>query len=283
MSSVGSAPAGEELFLANLDLIERLSTSICRRNRLSAAEAEDFVSIVRLKFIEKDYEVLRKFQNRSKLSTYLTTVVARLFLDERNRQWGKWRPSALARRLGPLAMTLESLIHREGTPLERACETLKARHGASESQSALEEIARRLPSRSSRRLVGEEALSELPAGDPDPETLARQGEEEAVLRKLSAALGRAVAHLPPEDRLILRFRYSEGLTVRQIAQVLRREARPLYRRIEDLHSRLRESLEKEGFRRDDLSTIEDLAFEGRPGEGALGSWENASPRPSPGM
>ena len=40
--------------------------------------------------------VLRKFEVRSSLRTYLTVVVNRMYIDGRVKQWGKWRPSAIA-------------------------------------------------------------------------------------------------------------------------------------------------------------------------------------------
>ena len=71
-----------------------------------------------LKLIDDDYQILRGFRERSSLRTYLSTVVERLFLDYRIRQWGKWRPSAQARRAGALAVRLEALLHRDGVPFE---------------------------------------------------------------------------------------------------------------------------------------------------------------------
>ena len=91
----------EALFLANLPVIDSVVRHVCRRHHLSAAEADDFGSEVRLHIIERNYEILRKFEGRSSLRTYLAVVVQRLFLDYRNRIWGKWRPSAEAQRRGP--------------------------------------------------------------------------------------------------------------------------------------------------------------------------------------
>jgi len=44
--------------------------------------------------------LLAKFEGRSSLRTFLTVVIQRLFLDHRISAWGKWRPSAEARRGG---------------------------------------------------------------------------------------------------------------------------------------------------------------------------------------
>ena len=50
----------------------------------------------------------------------------------------------------------------------------------------------------------------------------------------------------PEDRLLLRLRFWQGLSVADIAALLKLEAKPLYRRYERLMRELREALEAQG-------------------------------------
>ena len=88
----------ERVFLDNLALIDRIVAATCRRNRMTAEETEDFGSSLKLKLIANDYEVLRAFEGRCSLGGYLTAVVQRAFIDHRNHLWGRWRPSAEARR-----------------------------------------------------------------------------------------------------------------------------------------------------------------------------------------
>src|SRR5262245_62099749 len=97
------------VYLACLRVIDDIAAQVCRRHRLSSTEAEDFMSEVRLHFIDRDYEVLRKFEGGCSVTTYVTVVIQRLLLDYRNREWGRWRSSAQAKRLGPTAILLERL------------------------------------------------------------------------------------------------------------------------------------------------------------------------------
>ncbi|HUF46207.1 MAG TPA: hypothetical protein VMM93_00260, partial [Vicinamibacterales bacterium] len=106
-------------YLAHHDLIEQAIRTFCRRQRLSATEAEDFASEVRLHLLDRERAVLRAFEGRSSFQTYLLTVIRHQFRDWRNALWGKWRPSAEARRLGPLAVRLEMLLVRDRLPLDR--------------------------------------------------------------------------------------------------------------------------------------------------------------------
>ena len=92
--------------------------------------ADEFASWARLRLFEDDCAVLRKFRGESTIRTYLTTVLVHLFLDWRNAQWGRWRPTASARRLGPLAIELERLVLRDGRDYEEAVGTLVSTQAA---------------------------------------------------------------------------------------------------------------------------------------------------------
>ena len=70
----------QRLLLENLPLIDLIVRTTGRRRHLSA-EQEDFAGFVRLRMVEDDYAILRKFQNRSSLRTYLIAVIERLSLD----------------------------------------------------------------------------------------------------------------------------------------------------------------------------------------------------------
>jgi RNA polymerase sigma factor for flagellar operon FliA len=81
-----------------------------------------------MRLVENNYAVLRKFQNRSALRTYLASVIDRLSLDFCTEKWGKWRPSAMAERLGPVAVMLEQLVTRDAHTVEEAIEIVRTKH-----------------------------------------------------------------------------------------------------------------------------------------------------------
>lgn len=76
------------LFESCLPDVDAAVSFVIRRRRLCEADAEDFASEVKLALMANGYAVLARFQGRSSLRTYLTTVVQRLFLDRQRRQWG---------------------------------------------------------------------------------------------------------------------------------------------------------------------------------------------------
>jgi RNA polymerase sigma factor (sigma-70 family) len=236
----------ERTYIEHAELIEGVLTLICRRHRLVGMEADDFRSIARLKLVDNDYEVLRKFQGRSSLRTYLTIVLDRAFLDYRNAQWGKWRPSAEAQRLGAVALRLEQLMGRDGFTFDEAVEMLRTQHAVRESRDELYEMASRLPVRLSRKPQGEDAIGHVEDPAPAPDAIVEREELRPQAAVARAALDRAIAALEPQERLIIRLRFVNGLGVVDIARTLQLEQRPLYRRLDQILARLRQSLEAEG-------------------------------------
>lgn len=246
----------EALFLDNLAWIERVAASVCRRHGLAGEDAEDFASWAKMKLVEDDYAALRKFRGESSVTTYLTVVVSMLFRDYRAAHWGRWRPSAAARRHGPVAVRLETLVHRDGYRLEQASEILRTSGETELSDRQLASLLAELPERAPLRPVevGPDPLQVTPAGESaDEGVIGAEVEEER--RAAGEALSRAMEGLPAEERLILRMRFWEGLGVADIARGLGLPQKPLYRRIERSLARLREHLEAGGVSRERVRAL----------------------------
>ncbi len=240
-----------DLYLTHQDLIEKILHFTTRRHRCSADEAEDFAAWARLRLIENDYAILSEFEGRSGMSSYLAVVVQRLFLDYRISKWGKWRPSAEAKRLGPLAVRLETLIARDGLSQEEAYQTLRnAEPGL--RRGVVDDLLARLPARGGRRFEGEGTLEALQSAEPAPEEAALLSEAAAIKRKAGAALMAAMREMEPQDQLVLRLRFGEGMQIADVARTLHLEARPLYRRVERLVAELRRALAERGVRAEDF-------------------------------
>lgn len=96
-----------------------------------------------------------------------------------------------------------------------------------------------------RRLVDLMADQLNPDGQKDP--AGRSPEWELRSRELSQALESVVASLDPEDRLLLKLRYDDGLPVRKVALVMRYPTVfHVYRRLRPLLNSMREQLEEKG-------------------------------------
>lgn len=231
------------LFRASLALIERVTGRICRNAHLAEADAEDFASTVTLALMENDYAVLRAWQRRASLAAYLTIVIQRLLHDERARAQGRFEPSAEARRAGRGAVLLETLVRRDGRPLEQAIPLVQA-VDPTLGRTEIAALLARLPERTRR-------LRPVPIDDIDLESnRASDAAEAPLLERETARLSdeasrvvqRALAALPQEDRTIVRMHFGSGMSIADISRMLRLPQRPLYRRVEAALAHLRRAL-----------------------------------------
>jgi RNA polymerase sigma factor (sigma-70 family) len=230
------------LFLDLLPVIHGVIRQVCSRSRLTADDQAEFTSIVFLKLIENDYAVLRAFRGDSGVPTYLHAVVRRCLLDARIKEWGKWRPSRWARRLGPLATMLERLVTREGLPMQEVVPTLKHHPAFMVSSSDVWKLHEALPPRAPRhRQV--DLTSNLDVSSPQR---ADAGVDlchlEKQAQRVRAALATVVASLSPDDRRLLRLRFQKNLPVGRIAALTGASPAALYRRLPMLLETIRVKL-----------------------------------------
>jgi RNA polymerase sigma factor (sigma-70 family) len=245
-ADVVSRDACEQLFVASLPLIQRVIGTVARRYRLSADEAEEFTAAAQLRIIKDDYAVFRKFRGRCTLRTFLTIVIQRMFLDYRNAQWGKWRPSVASRRYGEVAVLLERLTLRDGFTFEEACSAIEASRGEPIDRAALAAIHVLHPRRGRPRFIADDSLEEASAHEKPPDDRLIEAEGNKVVASAAGTLADALAAIATEDRLILKLRFRDELNVSEIARVLQLDQHGLYARLSRLLGTLRRFLESHG-------------------------------------
>ncbi|MEO8378244.1 MAG: sigma-70 family RNA polymerase sigma factor [Acidobacteriota bacterium] len=241
--------------------MDRLSRFFCRESRMSEQDVDDFIASVRLHFLDRDFAVLRSFEERCSLSTFLSMVIQRQLFDYRSREWGRFRTSAAAQRLGPVGVRLETLLRRDRKSLPEAVTVLQ-REGHRITRDEADSLAEKLPERRPRlvQIEIEEALPrELAVGSDAIELEAEAHQRQAVSRTVTAVMRAALAELPAEDLTILRMHYAAGMPVAAISRSLGLEQRPTYRRINRLCQGLRAKLADAG-----LSEVSVEALLGRP-------------------
>jgi len=219
--------------------IERLVRRLCRQ-RPNESEAEELVAHVTLKLVENNYAVLRAFRERSSIDSYLATVVARILNDYRNHAWGKWHASAAAVRLGPLALEMERRLYRDHQPIDEAFADVRAKF-PDVGEYELRTIVDQLPRRMRHQLVSIDAAMQV-AGDADVDVLEWTDEARRVSKLIRAYIDR----LAEDDRLILRLRFSGGLTAAEIARMVHRKPFQIYEGVERHLQQLRVELEAAG-------------------------------------
>jgi len=244
----------QRLLLDHLDLVDQIVRTTGRRRHLSAAERDDFASFVNIRLVDDDYAILRKFQNRSTLWTYLAAVIERMSLDFCAEKWGRWRPSAMAERLGPVAVILERLVTRDLHTIEEAMEIVRTNHDVRQSYGELRRLWDQLPVRLRTTEVGEEAAATVSSGETSEATV-----EDAELRKsiarLQASLKTAFDDIPAQDRVLIALRFDQDLSMVQIARLTGSSVPTLHRRLDKSVKQLRTALTRAGFDAREISTL----------------------------
>lgn len=247
MSTVERA---RQQFLEEYENIRQIIDFVSRRHRLDHQESSELGSYVMWKLVEKNFARLRHFRGSSSLGTYLTTVIQRLFLDYRAERWGKWRPSAKARRLGETAVALERLMCRDGYDFATAAQFLQSRESRCKSREELWELAEALPCRKRRYFV---ELQELDGVSAEQSTTPLEVQErQRLVARIENLLADQIHRLSEEERLILKLRFADEFSVQRIASTLRLKSKSLYTRIQRLLSKIRDGLDGDGVRRENM-------------------------------
>jgi RNA polymerase sigma factor (sigma-70 family) len=256
MATLSSLPGDdltpEQICLGHLKLVQEIVAFGCRRSKFSPQDAEDFQGTVMIKLIEEDYAVFRLFEKRSDIRTYLTVVINRLLLDFQNHLWTKWRSSAEAGRLGPIAERLEKLMVRDKLSFGEACHILQG-EGVEMTEDELTEIRAKLPPRFTRTFITEETLLTMTSRGKRPDEVLEQKEQRSLAMRVLRVLFREIDNLPAEDRLLVKMR--SELKVADIARHRNMDQKGLYRRLNKIYERLRTALEGQGIRKIDVADL----------------------------
>lgn len=232
-----------EVLVEQLTLINAVVRGVARRYRCSTQDADDLNSSVLLHLMQNDFSVLRQYSGRAAFRTYLFVIATRLCLDHHNREWGKWRASAKARRMGPVAVRLERAIRRDRQSIDAACATLVT-EGTQLTHAQADEILKRLPSRVQRRYEPDEQIAAIQSTEPAPdaELWSEQG------RVVSSMLRSALMRLGDAERRLIKMRFRDRVSVADIARADGVNQKALYRRFDSVLGLLRNHLERRGVR-----------------------------------
>lgn len=255
------APNFEAMFVQHLPVLERVVATFGRRYGMTSEEVAEVTSSVKLRMIEDDYAVFRKYRGESSLPTYLTVAVTMMAREIRVQEKGRWRPSAAAQRHGPVAIHLEGLVHQKGYPLDEAGAVMRSRGITDLSDRHLGDLLRQLPRREPLRpvAVGAEPLRGALADTTADETVLSQ-ERGATRNSVEQSLDSALRSFSLEDRLLLKLRFWQEASIADAARILGVDQRPLYRRIEKLLGQLRDRLTSEGVT---IEQVRDMIGEAR--------------------
>jgi RNA polymerase sigma factor for flagellar operon FliA len=244
----------QRLFTDNLEHIEKLVRISGRRHHLSHVELQDFSSYVNVELLKDDCATLRKFQQRSSWWTFLAAVIEKLALDFLIQRWGRWRPSAMAEKLGPVAVILDRLVNRDGHTLEEAMEIVRTNHAVGLTYGDLRAMWDQLPARPRLTEVGEEAAATVRSPESSEARVEDAARKEEIAR-LEGTLQAAFRALASQDRVMIALRFDHDLSAVEIAKLMKSSVPTVHRRLDRSLKDLRVSLSRGGFDPRDISSL----------------------------
>ena len=140
----------------------------------------------------------------------------------------------------------QRLLRRDGVTFDTAVAILRSRDGVTVDDRELARLAATFPERSRPRIEPDSDATTRAPGSQRADDRVLATEHEGHKKSVLEALEQSLATLSMEDRVILKLRFWEGLTVADISRALGLEQRPLYRRLQRLIARLKASLEEAG-------------------------------------
>lgn len=237
----------------HLGLVYGVVEYVCRIHALVGDEQDEFRSFVLERLVDDDYAKIRAYRGPGSFSSFLVTVVNNLSYDFRNKQFGKWRPSAGARRVGDHAVLLERLLQRDRRPMEEAI-NIVCDQFATIPRREIARLAGELYGNPSRTVVDERVLARVPT----VETADGPLHEEELGRKrrhLTELLMSAIRELKPADQLLIRLRYFDQMSPKAVAPMLKKRVAWVYRRCDALRQQLLARLTQMGLARHEIRQL----------------------------
>ena len=255
LEQLGS-PASQEGWCAFLEAYGGIVFQVIRHFQSDDEGAADCFQFVCERLCESRFRRLRRFElnGPAKFATWLRAVVRNLCLDWQRKQFGRPRLFRSVAQLSALDQQVFHLVHERGTSEQEALLHLALDFPKLTPSTLSESIERinqvltsnqkwLLRSRSASGARGSAGSDEREHG-AEPTSPAQDPETRAISAERIRLLGRAVRRLPTEEKLLLRLRFEEEMTLEQIAKLLQLgNAQRVDRQIKQILAALRNELD----------------------------------------
>ncbi len=218
-----------------------------------------------------DYRVLRQFKGNARLSTYITTIIARQAVDMLRKKLGRSREKERAQKFGKIGLLIYEKIILQGCSIPEIYPALTSEADAAGFPGSLEEVEHMLDKIKGKKgglhfslennpvvrngaIVDEAGEYIIPDTGSDPRELLIKEQRE---QKISLAIKNILAQLNGEERLILRMRFpareeEKPGKVEAISMILGISEKAVYKRIARVLKKCRELLDRQGVTVNDL-------------------------------
>lgn len=248
-------PIHPETILSSKEILHKIE-AVCKRHFADENEQhESFVFI--LDGLKADnFKRLRAYKGKSRLTTYLYSLINTLVIDYRRKTYGRRRIPAAVVKLGKWAEAVYRLVCWQKFSFDDAYDLLRVEDSFDGPyERYLQAIApiREAPCRENPRFQSlDEDGSSVPENPHNPDT----NPLEALIDKLDHTrrgkalkiIRAATARLSQEDQMLIRLVYASGQPVTNVAKMIGMSAPSARRRLKRLLTQYREQLLAEGIR-----------------------------------
>ena len=244
-----------EEILASRDILEKLDT-ICRRQFSNENEQDECFVFVLDSLRADNFKRLRAFKGKSKLSTYLYSLINSLVIDFRRKKYGRRRIPAAVQKLGKWAEAVYRLVCWQKYSFDDAYDFLQIDglypHSYKRFRQEIVPIqnapCRANPGFQSIDNVVDDALRESDRSDRNPlERLLKKLDRSRRI-KASQVIRETTNNLPEDDQLLVRLVFGSGHLVGTAGKIIGLSAAAARKRLKRLLIKYRTDLLAAGIR-----------------------------------
>ena len=244
-----------EDILSSDDILKKIET-ICNRN-FSAENDQNECYVFVIDSLKADnFRRLRAYKGKSKLNTYLFTLVNSLVIDFRRKRYGRRRIPVSVAKLGKWAESVYRLVCWQKFSFDDAFDLLQV-DGLFEGsyEQFIKQIApiRKAPCKDNPAFLsldgpGGDSLQNIPDSGSNPlEYLLQKLDRERRIKALKI-ISKTTTELSDRDQLLVRLVYGSDQPLTVAAKVIGLPTAKARRRLKSLLIKYRERLLKEGIR-----------------------------------
>lgn len=190
-----------------------------------------------------DWQRLRLYDGKAALAAFVRTLTSRLLEDFARKRFGRVRPPLWVKTFGGIWEKLFTALCLERLPVSEAVEVVLQRQataGKSEIESAAYQLLARIPDCGMHRglevAYEEENATDMHHGDPGMDGAVEERQKKELLEAifelvlgtrdgvisdaLLTKINQMEIHLSPEEKLLLKLCYQDGLGVAQAGELL---------------------------------------------------------------
>jgi RNA polymerase sigma factor (sigma-70 family) len=246
---------GDEIWPEFLDQAGGLLLQVARSVTHDEDDASEAFVFVCERLAADGFARLRRFDpaGPARPATWLRAVARNLCVDHYRARHGRFRVFEAISQMPALEQLVFRRRYRDGLTVHETLESLRAEFpdvtieavAAADNRVSLSLGWRQLWALTAARPKVESldldqdgpAAIDPPASDPSPEATLADAEQRALLRS-------ALARLSPEDRLLVRLRIDQGLTLGEVAVIAGlRDPQQADRRLRAIYRRMRDQME----------------------------------------